>query len=130
MCPDESEIQINIQAALERLTAPEFLFKNGLFPDAVNRRYYSMFHAVIALLLQRGIAVKTHTGLIAKFGEEYIQTGIIDREFGRMLARAEELREKADYSLLSPITQEQAYMVVHDAHSFLDEIRSHLNWCG
>jgi uncharacterized protein (UPF0332 family) len=72
--PDKSEIQVNVQAAHERLTAAEFLYEKELFSDAVNRGYYSMFHAVIAILLQRGITVKTHTGLIAKFGEIYIQT--------------------------------------------------------
>lgn len=105
MYPDQSEIQINIQVANERLIAAEFLFEKELFSDAVNRGYYSMFHAVTAILLQNRITVKTHTGLIAKFGEIFIQPGTIDREYGRMLARAEELREKADYSLLSPITR-------------------------
>ena len=82
-----------------------------------------MFHAVTAILLQNRITVKTHTGLIAKFGEIFIQPGTIDREYGRMLARAEELREKADYSFLSPITREQAEMVVKNARSFLEEIK-------
>jgi len=86
-----------------------------------------MFHAVTAILLQNRITVKTHTGLIAKFGEIFIQPGTIDREYGRMLARAEELREKADYSLLSPITREQAEMVVKNARSFLEEIEKHIH---
>jgi uncharacterized protein (UPF0332 family) len=43
-----------------------------------------------------------------------------------MLARAEELREKAEYSLLSPITREQADMVVGDAKVFLEEIKRYL----
>jgi uncharacterized protein (UPF0332 family) len=125
--PDQSEIKINIQVANERLIAAEFLFEKELFSDAVNRGYYSMFHAVTAILLQNRITVKTHTGLIAKFGEIFIQPGTIDREYGRMLARAEELREKADYSLLSPITREQAEMVVKNARSFLEEIEKHIH---
>lgn len=85
-----------------------------------------MFHAVTAILLQNRITVKTHTGLIAKFGEIFIQPGTIDREYGRMLALAEELREKTDYSLLSPITREHAEMVVKGAKSFLEEIEKHI----
>ena len=127
MYPDQSEIKINIQVANERLIAAEFLFEKELFSDAVNRGYYSMFHAVTAILLQNRITVKTHTGLIAKFGEIFIQPGTIDREYGRMLARAEELREKADYSLLSPITREQAEMVVKNARSFLEEIKKNIH---
>ena len=38
-----------------------------------------MFHAVTAILLQNGITVNTHAGLITRFGEICIQSGDIDR---------------------------------------------------
>ena len=79
MYPDQSEVQVNLQAAYERLTAAEFLFEKELFSDAVNKGYYSMFHAVTAILLQNGITVNTHAGLITRFGEICIQSGDIDR---------------------------------------------------
>lgn len=124
--PNNEEIALNIRAASERLTAAEFLMEKGLFSDTVNRAYYAMFHAANAILLTRSIIVKTHTGLITQFGQAFILTGEIDKEYGRMLANAEELREKADYSVNSDITKEQAEYVLHDAGSFLKMVKSRL----
>lgn len=39
-----------IDAARERLDAAELLFNDGKLVDAVNRAYYSVFHAGKALL--------------------------------------------------------------------------------
>lgn len=51
MYPDSQEIILNLNAAYERLIAAEYLLEKGLFSDAVNRGYYVMFHAAVALLL-------------------------------------------------------------------------------
>ncbi|MDD3575064.1 HEPN domain-containing protein [Methanospirillum sp.] len=40
-----------------------------MYPDAVNRAYYAIFHAALALLLEHGVVVKTHTWLISRFGQ-------------------------------------------------------------
>ena len=76
-----------------------------------------MFHAVTAILLQNGITMNTHAGLITRFGRMYPERDI-NREYGRMLASAEELREKADYSFLSPITwNRQKWLLKMPDHS-------------
>ncbi len=49
-----------LQAALTLIDAENW-------PSAVNRLYYSVFHVVSALMLQRDIRVKTHTGAKAMF---------------------------------------------------------------
>ena len=68
---------MNLLAASERIIAAEYLIEKQLFPDAVNRAYYAIFHAALALLLEHGVVVKTHTGLISRFGQIFIQTGRI-----------------------------------------------------
>ena len=119
MYPDSQEIILNLNAAYERLIAAEYLLEKGLFSDAVNRGYYVMFHAAVALLLVKGISVKTHAGLIGQFGQSFVINGEIDKKFGRMFANAEELREKADYSISSHISKEQAESLLIDAKEFL-----------
>jgi len=67
-----------------------------------------MYFSTVALLLTRNIHIKTHKGLIARFGQEFVDTGIIERYYGRALRIAEELRSEADYSISRDISEEEA----------------------
>ena len=48
------------------------LRKLGYWDNIANRLYYSVFHAVNALLIHDGHPVNTHKGVIAVFGNYYI----------------------------------------------------------
>lgn len=127
--PDEEVDHLLSQAEL-RLKAARHLLKEGFYDDAVSRAYYSMFFATSALFLTRNIQVKTHRGLIARFGQEFVEKGLIERHFGRMLRIAEELRSEADYSITREITQEEAAATVEDAEKFLHRTRDVLDEIG
>jgi uncharacterized protein (UPF0332 family) len=75
------------------------LLKSDYYDDAVSRAYYSMYFAATALLLAKNIQVKTHRGLVARFGQEFVEKGLVERDFGRILRIALELRSEADYSI-------------------------------
>ncbi len=120
--PDEEVDHLLSQAEL-RLRAAQHLLKEGFYDDAVSRAYYSMYFATSALFLTRNIQVKTHRGLIARFGQEFVEKGLIERHFGRMLRIAEELRSEADYSITREISEEEAAATVEDAEKFLHRAR-------
>jgi uncharacterized protein (UPF0332 family) len=124
--PDEEVDQLLSQAEL-RLKAARHLLKEGFYDDAVSRAYYSMYFATSALFLTRNIQVKTHRGLIARFGQEFVEKGLIERHFGRMLRIAEELRSEADYSITREISEEEAAATVEDAEKFLHRAREVIN---
>jgi uncharacterized protein (UPF0332 family) len=63
--------------------------------------------------------VKTHRGLIARFGQEFVENGLMERHFGRTLRIAMELRSEADYSVSREISKEEAAVTVEDAERFL-----------
>jgi len=63
--------------------------------------------------------VKTHRGLVARFGQEFVKKGLIEAHFGRTLRMAEELRSEADYSIIRQISNEEAAANVDDAERFL-----------
>jgi uncharacterized protein (UPF0332 family) len=48
---------------------------NHFWATAVNRLYYACFYAVSALLVDKGISVKTHAGVRQMFGLHFISTG-------------------------------------------------------
>lgn len=121
--PEESEIRILLEKSELRILAARKLLESGFYDDAIGRAYYAMYFAVKAMLLRKNIAVKTHRGLISAFGSAYVQTGIVEAEFGRMLSIAEELREEIDYSVVRTITREEARAVIDDAEHFLARMK-------
>lgn len=78
-----------------------------------------MYFAATALLLAKNIQVKTHRGLVARFGQEFVERGLMERHFGRILRIAMELRSQADYSISREITKEESSVTVDDAGRFL-----------
>jgi uncharacterized protein (UPF0332 family) len=115
----EDEIDLLLGCAELRLKAASQLKKTGFPDDAVSRAYYSMYFAATAMFLARGIRVKTHRGLVARFGREFVETGLIEAHFGRTLRIAEELRSEADYSIIRLISDEEAAAILDDAEKFL-----------
>ncbi|MCX5994228.1 MAG: HEPN domain-containing protein [Chloroflexi bacterium] len=95
-----------------------------LYEDAVSRAYYAMFHAARAVLYTRGITTKTHSGLITSFGIEIAEKGIVDREYGRMLNRAFNLRQKSDYETGSRFKREDVAEMLENAEKFVQIVKA------
>lgn len=102
------EIYDLLAKSRQRLSAAEILFAEGLFEDAVNRAYYGMYLSALALLRRKGVQAKTHAGLIAAIGSEYVRTGELAPEHGRAQNLAEELREEVEYTICREISREEA----------------------
>lgn len=62
-----------------------------------NRLYYSVFHAVNAMLMTDGIKTGTHKGTSIQFGKHYVLGGIFSRDDGMLYSKLQTMREKADY---------------------------------
>jgi uncharacterized protein (UPF0332 family) len=78
------------------------LLAMGDTDGACNRAYYAMLDAARAALLHAGCIVslemvKTHNGLINAVSNHFVKAGLIPKEIGRLIKRAEELRSIADY---------------------------------
>ena len=119
----DGEVAILLSEAEKRLEAARILLEEGFYDDAVSRAYYSMYFSTVALFLTKNIRVKTHKGLIARFGQEFIDTGFIERYYGRVLRIAEELRSEADYSISREISKDEAFETIKDAEKFLVRLK-------
>lgn len=63
-----------------------------------NRLYYSVFQMSQALLLKKGLpAVRKHSTVIQQIGQHFVKTGVLSREYGKLLHRLFELRMSGDY---------------------------------
>jgi uncharacterized protein (UPF0332 family) len=121
-----NEILILVHKAEKRLEASKKLFFEGFYDDAINRAYFAMFLITKALFKTKKIEVKTHKGLIMKFGQEFVKSGIIEKKFGKILHEAEELREEADYSLFRDITEKETQEILNNAEEFILEVKKFL----
>ena len=93
-------IKYKLEQARETIEVVDLLLKNDKFSTAVNRIYYGMFYSILALALQNNYETSKHQQLIGWFNKEFIRTGLIEKDYGRMLRDAYENRNYGDYDIL------------------------------
>ena len=92
----------------------------------MNRLYYAMFYAVLALLQKKQLGTSKHAGAISFFDREYVKDGTFDSKFSRTLHRAFELRQKGDYMEQSEITQADIEEMLPAAADFVAQAKKYL----
>ncbi len=89
---DNKEIEVlaryRLEQSRENLEEAEALFNINKFKGASNRAYYSIFHAIKAILALDQIDFKKHSSVIAHFNKEYICKKIFPRELGKKVSEA------------------------------------------
>jgi len=73
-------IQYRLESAREMLRDAHVLKENGGSPvSIVNRAYYSVFYAALALLVTEDVEPNKHSGVLAKFDELFVRQGIFPK---------------------------------------------------
>jgi uncharacterized protein (UPF0332 family) len=72
-------------------------FEDENYKWATIQAYYSIFHAVKALVYRAGYREESHSALKTAFKELYIDSGILPSSIYNTLERGMDLREMADY---------------------------------
>lgn len=78
-----------------------------------------MFFAARALLIAKGVEVRTHAGLAAKLYELYVREGTLERPVAALLPTAMAARHEADYGFPATATESQARETLGDAERFV-----------
>ncbi len=117
------EAELLIEEAESKLGSAKILYENGRYGDAVSRAYYSMHYAARALLSTKNIFPKTHKGVIARLGLEFVKEGIIEEYYLKAMSTTKESRERADYGAGYEFTEEEAESIIEYAERFLDRIK-------
>lgn len=121
-----SEVQEYLDKADSKLKSSILLYDAGQYGDSVATSYYVMFLVAKALLLKKGIAPKTHKGLIHVFSEEYVNKGEFSPELNRKFARTQTLRQQADYDAIDNINQKIAKEKIDLCKEFIKESQKFL----
>ena len=112
-----------MERAEEKLSSANLLFENNMFADAISEAYYAMFHAAKSLLALKDIYPKTHNGVVAQFGLQFVNKGLIEELYAKSFAKAQTKREIADYDIYYEPSKEEAESIVEDAERFLVRIK-------
>ena len=118
----KKEIKDLLQKADRYLRSAELLLKGSDFDSCASRCYYAMFYSAEAILLTNDLKASSHKGVISLFGEHFIKTGKLDKELGKALRRAYELRQKGDYEIGFIVTEEEASKLLEIAKNFVKAI--------
>lgn len=113
--------------ATQAAASARVLLELGDVDGACNRAYYAMFDAAQAALLASGVPApealgKTHRGLINTFSAYLVKDGPVNKELGRQLKRAEEMRLVADYNGVS-VQRSDAAELVKQAELFVQAMQ-------
>jgi uncharacterized protein (UPF0332 family) len=120
-------IAYRLEQAEAALGDAQFLLDGGRSAQSVvNRAYYAMFYAALALLQKTGTIPSKHAGVIGLFDTQFVLKGIFSRELSQDFHRAFELRQTADYRALHPPSDEQARETLAKAARFVQCLKDYL----
>lgn len=126
----ESLLRYRMQQAHETLREAEILLEQSALRGTVNRAYYAMYYALLALLATRQLATSRHSGAIGLFDREFVKTGLFSRDLSRSLRLAFDQRQTYDYGEVTEVDQPTAQKTLADARTFVSAIETYLRSAG
>lgn len=118
----DTVISLEIAKAFTTQEEVDLLAEKGYWNAAANRLYYSVFHAVSALLIHDGIRIKSHKGAGVMLNQHYIQTNKISPELGKLYRRLELMREESDYNCFYNTSPEELKKELEPARELIKTI--------
>ena len=120
-------VTCRLEQADESLEAARTLLDKELIRPSVNRSYYAMFYAVLALLAQGKKETSKHSGAIALFDRDFVKQGVFKKNYSRWLHDAFDLRQRFDYASEFHASREDAETTLKNAESLVDEVKKFLS---
>ena len=124
-------IGIRLSKSRDDLASARDSLERGYLRTSVNRAYYAVFHAASAVLFWLDIERSKHSGVESAFGQYFVKTGLIEREYGRIYSKIRDRREDQDYSMTErALTRSTVAQTVTDAERFVARVEQYLRGEG
>lgn len=114
----EDIVQERMRASHERLVTASRNFDDEDNASAVNRAYYSVFKAMLAVHAIDHHPFKKHKDAIAQFNKTYVANDVFPRKYGRAIHELEKLRNVSDYADFKTPNREQTRKAIAFAREF------------
>ncbi len=116
-----------IDQAQEALKDARFLLEgNRTTQSVINRLYYAMFYAVLALLQTVGKSPSKHRGVMSFFDTEFVIKGTFPKTMSKDFHDAFDLRQTSDYEPIQPVPREMTNNMMKRAEIFVKSIEDYL----
>jgi len=122
----EALIKYRLEQAQVALDDAKYLLDgNRSSQSIVNRSYYAMFYAALALLQQISKAPSKHSGVISLFDTEFVMKGVFSKDLSKDFHKAFELRQTSDYKGVKPTSTEKAKEIWDKAVHFVKVVKNY-----
>ncbi len=115
-----------MEKARESIKAARIMLNEKMLTFAMNRIYYAMFYAVQAALSKKGVSFSKHSQVKGYFNREFIKSGALPMDMGRLYNRAFEYRQKFDYVDFTVADKDMVIEYVENAEQFVNDIDAYL----
>ena len=123
----ETLIRYRLEQAQAALDDAKYLIDGNRSPQSiVNRSYYAMFYAALALLQKICKAPSKHSGVISLFDKEFVMKGIFPKDLSKDFHRAFEFRQTVDYKIIKPIPSDKSKEIWRKADGFVQAVKCYL----
>lgn len=119
-------VHLQLEKAHNNFNQIPLLCQAGYWDNVANRLYYSLFHAVSALLINDGHNVGSHRGAVGAFGQHYVTSGIFSIEDGKHYSRLQGLREKSDYNCSYTASEEDIAPKIEPTRLLIEKIENYI----
>ncbi len=126
-------IKHNLQKADDSIIQADALYIIQQHFGSVNRAYYAIFYAALAILLTKELGSSKHAGVLSLFDREFVKTNEVEKKWSRIFHDAFGLRATGDYARLVNVTDQQATKTIQNAKEFVSWARQWLmerEWLG
>lgn len=123
-------VAYRMEQADEALRSADINLERGLIRSTVNRAYYAMFYAVLALLATRQTETSRHSGAMSLFDRDFVKPGTFPKDFSRWLHDAFNQRQDADYATEFGRTAKEAAELNGQARKFVTGVTEMLTRAG
>jgi uncharacterized protein (UPF0332 family) len=115
-----------LEKAARSLDVAKDLLREGHWDFATSRTYYACFYTAQALLISKDLEFSSHSQVIAQYGFHFSRTKILAPEYHRLLAKAFDFRNLADYQIEVAIGSEAVEELIEGGRKFLQAAYRHL----
>lgn len=117
-------VALRLEKAKKTLIEAKDNIELGHWHAATNRLYYVCFYVVCALLIQKGITARTHSGVLNQFGLHFVKKGLISEEQNKLYGRLFGLRQTGDYDDWITLQEDDVSPFVEPVEKFIEEIEN------
>jgi uncharacterized protein (UPF0332 family) len=126
MTDKQTLLAYRLKQAEETLADAAKMLQGHLSPRSIiNRAYYAVFYAILALFLQSDINPKTskHSGVITIFDRDIVHPGKLGKRYSKFAHKLFAARQQVDYKELIEVSEEDAAECVGQAKDFLNGVK-------